>query len=159
MSISQEKFCTIPGLPEVRIAGTSGHIVIIGETPKVIPSIYVLEAKGKGCITEAELESLKARFAAAAGPVEVPVIIPPVVGNLLDDKNFPDLPGKSGAVDTGLDKERFDKIMFAVIELVNLGDPINFDKNGKPKVAALTEKCGFEVSGPERDAAFEAASK
>lgn len=159
------KYCTLPGQTPVRLDSTDGHIIIIGETPRPIPEQFVLKAKAAGCLTEDELAALTLRL---QGKPAQPV------GHLTDKSenqstllknldshsdNFPDPPGSGSgkpAGSTGSD-ERAEQILAAVIELLNSGNSADLTSTGAPKVEALKDKLGFEVTAPERDAAYDAA--
>jgi hypothetical protein len=124
-------FCTLPGQPAVRLSTTEGgHVCIVGETPREIPEIFHSEALAKGCFTEEMLAGIKGRLG----------------GNQkLEKEEGDDL----------TDEERLAKIKTATITILNAGDPTLLT-GGKPKVDKLAEVCGFEVTGAERDQAFEA---
>jgi len=154
------KYCVLPGQEPVRLASLSGHVVIIGEEPREIPEMFHAEARAAGCMSDDELELLKKRLLGGLTDGQQQSLTggssggSPAPAPSGTDDSFPPPPG--GDQQTN-DIDRAEKIKAAVIELINAGNPNDFTGNGSPKVESLKEKLGFEVTGPERDAAYEAA--
>jgi len=153
--MAKDKYCVLPGQKPVRIASISGHVVIIGEEPREIPDIFVHEARAAGCHTEANIADLKSRLFEGGA----------VQGNSSQDASLGTGQGQlslTGQVEGGKgpDKseaeKKFEEIKAATIEILNTGNPDDMTGNGKPKVETLESKLGYQVSGPERDAAFDA---
>lgn len=153
------KFCVIPGQSPVRLDSTDGHIIIIGETPREIPEQFVSRAKAAGCLTEGELADLAQRLAGGPAVTATPVSTqsPPSSSSTIDESDWPDPPPASPTVEATSDGERAEKIKAAVIEILNSGNTSELTDSGAPRVEALQDKLGFNVTASERDAAFEAA--
>ncbi len=145
MSQTQDKYCVLPGQEPVRLSSLSGHIVIIGETPRTIPAEFEQEARSKGCFTETQLEDLTRRLAPSDTQAQAADLLA--------------LAAKDNAANTDANAQRLDKIKQAVIEILNNGDPKLIDKKGRPELKAVAEKVGFDVTQTEVDSAYDAAIK
>ncbi len=150
-----EKYSVLPGQEPLRLASIDGHVIIIGETARLIPKQFENEAKGKGAVTEAQLQALADRLGT---PVQVPSPDPTVIVPASPSpSDQPDLTGTftpSGPPDP----KRAEQIRLAVIDMLNAANPSDIDgRNGKPKIDILRNRLGFEITVEERDAAFEAA--
>ena len=157
----ETKFCTLPGQEPITLSTEyGGHGCRIADTPRTIPLFFHQEAIAKGAYTEEQIADLKSRLAGVETP-EVPLIpptTPPVVPPTLQDSDndgFAPPPPKPAP--PAATSERTEQIKAAIIDLLNTGNPTDFTSTGTPKVEALKDKLGFEVTGPERDAAYEAA--
>jgi hypothetical protein len=153
-----EKYCVLPGQQPVRLASTTGHVIIVGETPRDIPTLFIEEARGKGCYTEKEVADIKSRIMGEASP-----------GQKTDSDSqqgeFGALmgQGQQGSLSTpdagkaGEEADpRVEAIKNATIEILNIGNPEELTSGNKPKVEALEAKLSYQISAQERDAAFEA---
>lgn len=169
------KYCILPGQEPVRLDSLDGHIIIIGEELRDVPEQFVLKARAAGCLTEEELHNLKQRLLGSSDRAhDVPPegsgnkTVPPAGSqgiapgapqiNLLmdaDDDGFAPPPSRPAPPEAP--GERMELIKAAVIELMNAGNASDFTGNGTPKVEALKDRLGFEVTAAERDTAYEAA--
>ena len=117
------KFRAMPGAGSVRIALTSGHIFEITEDDWAeIPSFAAREARAAGCMDEDQFNALRAMV-------------------------------ESGQVsDEGGQKfDRAEEIKNAMLDILDMGDEKMFDKDGRPLVQILTDRCGFQVTANERN--------
>jgi hypothetical protein len=153
------KFCTLPGQEAITLSTIhGGHGCRIGETPRTVPLFFHQEALAKGAYTEEQLNDLTARLAGSTTPVVLTepdlTLAQTAAGQSLDADNdgFTAPPGAPSQ-----NADRTEQIKAAVIDLINCGNPADFTSSGSPKVESLKDKLGFDVTGPERDAAFEAA--
>jgi len=147
-----KKYCVLPGQEPVRLASTAGHVVIVGETPREIPDIFIQEAKGKGCYTEEEVAAITSRLRGESSKS---------IQSGVDGQDQSHVSGETGERQSNNDSEpdeRFAAIKNATIELLNTGIPEFFTTGNKPKVEELAKVLGFEVTAQERDAAFEAVT-
>lgn len=147
-----KKYCVLPGQEPVRLASTTGHVVLVGEIPREIPDIFVQEAKGKGCYTEEEVAAITSRLRGES--------FEPAQTGGTDPIQSP-AGGEAGAGQPGNGSEpneRLEAIKTATIELLNTGTPELFTTGNKPKVEELAKILGFEVTAQERDVAFEAVT-
>lgn len=165
------KFCTLPGQEPITLSTEhGGHGCRIGDTPRTVPLFFHQEAIAKGAYTEDQVLDLRSRLTDSAGSIhadsdpvintELPSVQPQQVPSKLtvvdsDDDGFP-MPPKNPASVTA-NSERTEQIKAAIIDLMNTGNPTDFTSTGTPKVEALKDRLGFEVTGPERDAGYEAA--
>jgi hypothetical protein len=149
------KYCVLPGQEPVRLASLSGHVILIGENPRDIPEEFLGDARAAGCLSEEELEGLKLRLLGGTKVPPASIADPPQTSPTNLEKDEDSFPSPPGSLES--DSDRAEKIKAAVIELINAGNPNDFTGNGVPKVEALKEKLGFEVSAPERDSAYAAA--
>ena len=143
MAMTEKKYCILPGREPLRLANTSGHSVIIGEEPRTIPDFFEAEAIYGGAVSEEQLADLKERL---LGGIEVKPAPAP------EKKSHRAV--KAAAVAPDAPPVVSAELKAAVIEIMNNGNPEDFDHNGAPKCAALTWRLGREVTGPERDAAW-----
>lgn len=164
------KFCILPGQEPITLSTEhGGHGCRIGEEPRTVPLFFHQEAIAKGAYTESQFADLQSRLSGGTAPVGHPggalgsgpglpagmtSSQPPLMHTDADDDDFPSPPGTPMPP---ADPQRSEQIKAAVIELLNTGNPHDFTNSGAPKVEALKDKLGFEVTGPERDAAYEAA--
>lgn len=162
----ETKFCTLPGQEPIVLSTVhGGHGCRITDIARTIPLFFHQEAISKGAYTENQIEELTARLAASAAPVGGSE--DKAAGNAAASSANSQQPAPAApSADTtppappappAADAERLEKIKAAVIELINAGNPNDFTSSGSPKVEALKDKLGFEVTGVERDAAYEAA--
>lgn len=154
------KFCTLPGQEPITLSTVhGGHGCRIGDTPRTIPLFFHQEAIAKGAYTEKQIVDLTARLSGTGLP-ENPVVpvdaTPPAPLALLDSEDDGFAPPAS-PLSPAAAGERKEQIKAAVIDLLNTGNPADFTSSGTPKVESLKDKLGFDVTGPERDAAYEAA--
>jgi hypothetical protein len=138
-----EKYCVLPGQVPVRLSSTQGgHTVIIGEIPREIPEIFVREALSKGCYTESQVNEIKGKLVSSQdAPPADPPLVPPADPSVQADP------------------EKAAKILAATIEILNVGNPDDLTTTGKPKADVISDLCGFEVTGKERDEAFAQAKE
>ena len=125
---TKEKYCVLPGQAPIRLASTSGHVVIVDETPSVLPIEFEREALGKGACTESRMNELRA---ALLGSGQQSLLEP-----------------------SAEEKKKAEEIQKAIVELIAGAKPEDFDKAGKPTVEALKAKLGYAVTAAERDAAL-----
>ena len=144
MAQTTKKYCILPGREPLRLANTSGHSVIIGEEPRTIPDFFEAEAIYGGAVSEEQLDDLRSRLLGAVEPAPAPAPAPEKK-SAKPAKQAP-LPDTPPAVSA--------ELKAAVIDIMNGGNPEDFDANGAPKCAALTWRLGREVTGPERDQAW-----
>lgn len=78
------KYCVLPGNETVRLT-SDGHIILIGETPRTIPERFVTQAKAAGCLTEAELNQLKAKLGVIPVAEKKEPIVAPKVQEVKSD--------------------------------------------------------------------------
>lgn len=143
MGMKTQKLCILPGQEPIRLATTrGGHSILIGEEPVAVPDIFVREARGRGAISELELNNLKKRL--KGEPVA---------------KGEPPSPSDPGESLSSLDDSAMEAVMAAVVQIVNRGDTAEIDALGRPSVEAVAAITGFEVSGEERDLAFERVTR
>jgi len=157
----ETKFCTLPGQEPISLSTEhGGHGCRIGDTPRTVPLFFHQEAIARGAYTEEQIIDLKGRLAGVETP-GAPLIqpgtpaTPPLI--LLDSDNDGFAPPPPCPAPPAATSERAEQIKAAIIDLLNTGNPSDFTSTGTPKVEALKEKLGFEVTGPERDTAYEAA--
>ncbi len=158
---AETKFCTLPGQEPITLSTEhGGHGCRIGDTPRTVPLFFHQEAIAKGAYTEEQIVDLKARLSGAETP-ETPLVpdatTPAVPPTLQDSDNDGFAPPPPNPAPPAATSERTKQIKAAIIDLMNTGNPTDFTSTGTPKVEALKDKLGFEVTGPERDAAYEAA--
>ncbi len=167
------KFCTLPGQEPITLSTEhGGHGCRIGDTPRTVPLFFHQEAIAKGAYTEEQVLDLQTRLAGSAGTApadpdpatnpELPPVQPeqaPLKLTVIDseDDGFTDPPKTPYPGPSAPTSERSEQIKSAIIDLINTGNPADFTSTGTPKVEALKDRLGFEVTGPERDAAYEAA--
>lgn len=158
-----DKYCVLPGQEPVRLASTTGHVIIVGETPRKILPLFIEEARGKGCYTEKEVKGIKSRILEEASNANTQT------GNNPQQGGFAGVMGQSGqgslqgnllTQDEGIGGEdadpKMEAIKTAIIEILNINNPDDMTTGNKPKVEALETKLGYQISAQERDAAFEA---
>ena len=130
-----EKFKSITG-KNVRIASTSGHVVIVGPDFVAVPDDLAGEAMAAGLLPESIYnEAKKAAEGELAG---------------------------SGSLKTELDAEKKSGILAALAkinDMVNSGVELTPNGNklvnrGKPVLSAVSEFCGFEVKTADVEAAL-----
>jgi hypothetical protein len=158
----ETKFCTLPGQEPISLSTEhGGHGCRIGDTPRTVPLFFHQEAIARGAYTEEQIIDLKSRLAGVETPgapliqADTPATPPLTLLQDSDDDGFAlksPTPASPAAT-----SERTEQIKAAIIDLLNTGNPSDFTSTGTPKVEVLKEKLGFEVTGPERDAAYEAA--
>lgn len=158
----ETKFCTLPGQEPITLSTEhGGHGCRIGDTPRTVPLFFHQEAIAKGAYTEGQIIALTARLTGAETPevMGAPVNTPPTppLGFSQDSDDDGFAPPPPHPAPPAATSERTEQIKAAIIELLNTGNPTDFTSTGTPKVEALKDKLGFEVTGPERDAAYEAA--
>lgn len=157
----ETKFCTLPGQEPITLSTEhGGHGCRIGDTPRTVPLFFHQEAIAKGAYTEEQIIDLTARLSGVETPgaplvqIGSPATPPLTLSQDSDNDGFappPPHPAPPAAT-----SERTEQIKAAIIDLLNTGNPSDFTSTGTPKVEALKDKLGFEVTGPERDAAYEA---
>lgn len=158
----ETKFCTLPGQEPILLSTEhGGHSCRISDTPRTVPLFFHQEAVARGAYTEEQIIDLKARLSGTVQPEAPPVQAgspadPPLPLLQDSDNDGFALPPPNPAP-PAVTSERTEQIKAAIIDLLNTGNPSDFTSTGTPKVEALKEKLGFEVTGPERDAAYEAA--
>lgn len=161
----ETKFCTLPGQEPITLSTEyGGHGCRIADTPRTIPLFFHQEAVAKGAYTEEQIIDLKSRLtgvetpeapSAQVGTAPAPAVPPQTL--LQDSDNDGFAPPPPSPAPPAATSERTEQIKAAIIDLLNTGNPTDFTSTGTPKVEALKDKLGFEVTGPERDAAYEAA--
>lgn len=158
----ETKFCTLPGQEPILLSTEhGGHSCRISDTPRTVPLFFHQEAVARGAYTEEQIVDLKARLSGVETPGDTLIqtdtpATPPL--QLLQDSDDDGFALKSPTpAPPAATSERTEQIKVAIIDLLNTGNPSDFTSTGTPKVEALKEKLGFEVTGPERDAAYEAA--
>jgi hypothetical protein len=161
ITTAETKFCTLPGQEPITLSTEyGGHGCRIGDTPRTVPLFFHHEAVAKGAYTEEQIADLKARLSGVETPgalsTQVDPSNPPLT-LLQDSDNDGFAPPPPNPAPPAATSEKIEQIKAAIIDLLNTGNPSDFTSTGTPKVEALKEKLGFEVTGPERDAAYEAA--
>ena len=101
-----------------RITSTAGHIMILTNEFKEVPTILEPEARKVGAVSEEQFLAIQGQMKATAGGGSAPP-----------------------AVDR---KEREDLIELAINELIDEANPGNMTKAGRPKVEAVEAKTGLE---------------
>jgi hypothetical protein len=139
-----KKFRSISGVP-VRVALTTGHTAIIPATEwKSLHPMFHADAYSRGCISEDQMDNLKDAIA--------DVDKKGMNGDFGED-NKP-------RIDAPMDiSERFQPIVQGCKELIAMNNPDKFTGQGNPRIDALSEICGFEVTSEERTQAWAEASK
>ncbi len=154
------RFCTLPGQEPIVLSTVhGGHGCRIADTPRTVPIFFHQEAISKGAYTEEQIVDLKTRLAGVVAPgtpiVQVGTpLTPPLVLQDSDDDGF--APSPQDPAPPAATSERTEQIKVAIIDLLNTGNPSDFTSSGTPKVEVLKEKLGFEVTGTERDSAYDA---
>lgn len=110
---------------EVRIALTTGHVTIVTENLKELDTRFHAEAYAKGCLDENMAAALETKGASSS---------------------------TSGTMSP---EERAEKVLTAVKEIVEGGNPEDMTGAGLPKAGKITAMVGFEVTASERDDAYE----
>lgn len=133
---TEDKYCTLPGAPAVRLDSTDGHVMIVGEEPRPILKQFVSQAKGAGLMTEQEMDFLRTRLAGNAPPSPV---VPPGTNATLQAP--------------APDATRLEQIKTAMIEMINTGTDLT--GGGVPQIDALRVRVGLDdVTTQERDYIF-----
>ncbi len=143
--LSEDKFCVLPGSRYIRISSTNGgHTVVIGYKPIRIPQCFVAEALGKNAITETQLNTITERLSQAPDPA------------LEQQRQAQEELSKQqvNQIDNMPSEQRYALIKQALLPILKAGKVEDFTQQGIPKVESISASCGFDVTGAERDAAF-----
>ena len=118
----------------IRIASTSGHIVLIGDEFTEVPEHMESEAFSKGCVSEALYNSIREDMKADAQKQAALVAL------------------TGGGSPEGADRSPV--VIAKINEMMDSTDEGYFTKAGLPNLKILETLCGFRVSREEMEAAW-----
>ncbi len=92
------RFRTPPGVVQLQLALSSGHIALLTEQPRELPPLFHAEARRYGCLSEADIAALQDSLQPAAAPdrmericSEVEALLQQADKQLLDSQGRPHL--------------------------------------------------------------------
>jgi len=146
-----EMFKARKGQKPVRIASTTGHVVIVGEDWQDVPDCLVSEAIKNGLLSKDLYDQAMAEVKGElmSAKTEEPVVMAPVADEPAADE---------------VDHEKNAKILQAIMDVLDMqkngekttkgGKNLIAGNTGKPTVGAVSELAGFKVSAEELDEAL-----
>lgn len=157
-----EYFKTRNGQKPVRLASTSGHVVIVGSEWQEVLDPMVPDALKHGLLSkelyDAALAEVRDGMPLDAKPASTPVPVPPA------QEAPPADTAEEDAAKAAAAAERHKTVLLAVKSVLDLkeqgetltpgGKTLVSVLNGVPKVDAVSEFAGFKVSGAEIEEAL-----
>lgn len=114
----------------IRLASTSGHIVLVGKEFVEVPEHMESQAYAEGCVSEALYNSIRADMEKDAA-------------------------AQAALVGGGLTEElKHEAIKAAIVAMLDGKDEGSFTTAGLPNMKALAKQCGFQVTKDEMEAAW-----
>lgn len=114
----------------IRLASTSGHIVLVGKDFVEVPEHMESQAYAEGCVSEALYKSIRADMEKdAAAQIAL-------AGGALTDE------------------QKHEAIKAAIVAMLDGKDEGSFTTAGLPNMKVLAKQCGFQLTKDEMEAAW-----
>ena len=118
----------------IRLASTSGHIVLVGKEFVPVPEHMESQAYAEGCVSEALCNSIRADMEKDAAAQAA------LVGGALTAE------------------QKHEAIKAAIIAMLDGKDDGSFTTAGLPNMKVLAKQCGFQLTKDEMEAAWSEVS-
>lgn len=115
----------------IRLASTSGHIVLVGKDFVEVPEHMESQAYAEGCVSEALYNSIRADMEKDAA-------------------------AQAALIGGGLTAEqKREAVKAAIVAMLDGKEEGSFTAAGLPNMKALAKQCGFQVTKDEMEAVWE----
>ena len=114
----------------IRLASTSGHIVLVGKEFVEVPEHMESQAYAEGCVSEVLYNSIRADMEKDAAAQAA------LVGGSLTAE------------------QKHEAIKAAIVSMLDGKDEGSFTAAGLPNMKVLAKQCGFQLTKDEMDAAW-----